>query len=453
MVFNTKKNKKAGNESSLDFQHRRAVDLLKAQSKPEDVNVFQLLRKYKKVVMAISEKYKPTNWLSKNCNNGSSVSFATHVIKLTHSSIDASSFFDAISDQKKSFLTTSNLKNKAIDGAVKGNQFAPIFQFLELECNGIKLAEQLAKDDHIFDCLSDDSVDEQEVAQWISGFKKALTTKKISSHALAKQIFFPTTYNQEQRNQDYHILCNVISSSMAQAIQETLFDDKNKPTRKIAEKNKYSVNVNPKYINRSHLGVTASNHSNASQLNAKRGGKLHLFSSRPPIWQSEIKPPIYKKSLFNDIHNSTITTEIDYLKDFLIRFKKLDISIKNPRRKQHLDRWVNNIIDECLFYVGTIQNLPSGWTKHEQIKLKNSHQYFLDPYRLDEDFQSERQNRDWQSSVCTDFAQWLNYRLRDKEFTPQAEHTRLWKKMLEQPLRDYMEPVEEKIKQMMREAV
>lgn len=455
LVFNTKKNKKAENESSLDFQYRRAIALLKAENKPEGVNAFQILKAYKKEVKAIADKYNPTNWLSKNCSNASSVSFATHVIKLTHSSIDASSLYDSISDQKNSFLTTSTLKDKTIDGAVKGNQFAPIFQFLELECNGAKLAERLAKDDHVFDYFADDTVSREEIERWISGFRNALTTKKISSHALAKQVFFPTNYNQELEKQDYHILCNVISSSMAQAIQESIFDERNKPIQKSVEKNKYSGNVNPKYINRSHLGVTASNHSNASQLNAKRGGKLHLFSARPPTWQSQITPPIYKKSLFSEMHNSAILTEIDYLRDFLIRFKQLGISIKDPKRKRHLDRWVNNIIDEVLFYTGTIQNLPPGWTNNEQIKLKKSHQYLLDPYRIEGEFQSERQNKDWHAICCTDFSHWLNYLLRgkDKQFTPQAEHTRLWKKMLEQPLREYMEPVEESIKQRMREVI
>jgi len=99
--------------------------------------------------------------------------------------------------------------------------------------------------------------------------------------------------------------------------------------------------------------------------------------------------------------------------------------------------------------------LPSGWSRNEGVKLKKSHQYLLDPYRLDDDFQSERQNKDWQVSICNDFAQWLNFRLRgkDRQFTPQTEHTRLWKKMLEDPLREYMEPVEENINQVKKEVV
>ncbi len=455
LVFNSRKNKKEKGESSLAFQHRRAIILLKSEDKPEGVSVFKKLRAYKKTLKFIEEKYEPTYWLSKNCNNATSVSFATHVIKLTHSSIDASSFYDSISSQKDSLLTTSALKHKIVDGAVKGNQFAPIFQFLELECNGVKLAEQLAKEDTLFECLADDTEDSMEVEKWTNGFRNALNTKKISSHALAKQVFFPTKYNDELNEQDYHILCNVISSSMAQTIHEGLFDENDKTTRKLLDKNKYSDSVSSKYINRSLLGVTASNHSNASQLNAKRGGKLHLFSTRPPAWNSQIKPPLYKKSLFSDLNNASIKVEIDYLRDFLIRFKQLDISIKDPKRKRHLDRWVNNLVDEFLFYVGTIQNLPSGWTRNDEIKLKKPHQYLLDPYCLDDEFQSSRQNNDWPAIICTDFAQWLNYRLRgkDRQFTPQAEHTRLWKKMLELPLREYMEPIEQTIKESMRESV
>jgi len=116
---------------------------------------------------------------------------------------------------------------------------------------------------------------------------------------------------------------------------------------------------------------------------------------------------------------------------------------------------VNTIIDEFIFYAGTIQNLPSGWSAMEDIKLKQEHQYFLDPYRSDEEFQAARQCCHWQAVVCADFAQWLNRQLRgkDKQFTPQKEHTRLWKQLLETPLREFMEPIELEVKQSMRKSV
>ncbi len=105
LVFNTRKNKKEESESPLGFQHRRAISLIKTENKPEGLSAFKKLKAYKKTVKFIEEKYNPRNWISKNCSNASSVSFATHVIKLTHSSIDASSFYDSISDQKNSLLT------------------------------------------------------------------------------------------------------------------------------------------------------------------------------------------------------------------------------------------------------------------------------------------------------------------------------------------------------------
>jgi len=90
----------------------------------------------------------------------------------------------------------------------------------------------------------------------------------------------------------------------------------------------------------------------------------------------------------------------------------------------------------------------------EQIKLKEEEQYFLDPYRVDEAFQAKRQSIDWQAIIREDFARWLNRQLRgkDKQFTAKSEHTRLWKKLLEQPLREYMEPIEQEVKQHLRRA-
>ena len=438
-IFDSKKYKKDKQETALAFQQRRAKNLL--LKTPESLNRFQLLKKYVTFQKQIHRKYNPVNWLSKNCANASSVSFATHVIKLTHSKIDSPSIFDEIHEIKDGFVTTSSLKHKAIDGAVAGNQFAPIFQFLELQLNGMKLAEKLTKDNDLLVPFlpPDDEVKEDLLNKWIAGFKQSLNSGNPATHSLAKQTYFPIKGTDKK----YHLLCNVVSSSMAHAIYNKVFDDAQKPIKMAYEKQKYNSEILTIYPKRSHLNVTASNHSNASQLNGKRGGKLHLFSAQPPIWQSQLKPPVNRRSLFDDLYNDTIRTEMDYLRDFLLRFKQLDLSIKDPKRFRHLERWVNNIIDEFLFYVGTIQNLPSGWSEQSPIRLKKAHQYLLDPYREDESFQTALQSMDWQKVIRDDFAAWMNRRLRgkDNQFTLKAEHTRLWKKLLEQPLREHAEQI------------
>ena len=140
--------------------------------------------------------------------------------------------------------------------------------------------------------------------------------------------------------------------------------------------------------------------------------------------------------------------EINYLRDFLLRFERIELSIKNPERRKWIDRWLANIIDEFLFFVGNIQNLPAGWSAVEDIKLKPDHQYLLDPYRKDTAFQTARKGTDWQAVICDDFAHWLNRKLigKDKQFTPQPEHRRMWISLLEQPLREHSEMLDAELK-------
>lgn len=459
-IFDTKRNKKSDKESALSFQRKRAIKVLKIQKKVEGVDLDQKKDEYRKKSNSFKEKYTPHKWLTENAGNAGNVNFATHVIKLTHSKIDTPSLLDSIDKKDDACLTTSTLRTKEIDGAVKGNQFAPIFQFLELELEGMKLSEQLLTNDRIFERFlpfgEGDESTEVMLKEWTKGFRKALGSGTPATHSLAKQVYFPVVDNPNHNNKsNHHLLCNVVSSSLAHAVYENVFDENQKPVKSAREKGKFSPEKLNSFSQRSALSVTASNHSNASQLNAKRGGKLHLFSTQPPIWQTQLKPPIYRKSLFDDFYNSSIKTELDYLRDFLLRFKQLDLSIKDPRRMRHLERWVNNLIDEFLFYVTTIQSLQPGWSIQDGVRLKKKHQYLLDPYRMDEAFQSAKQGSDWQAVIRADFALWLNRRLRgkDNQFTPQKEHTQLWKKLLETPLRELMEPIEIELKQQARESV
>ena len=322
------------------------------------------------------------------------------------------------------------------------------------------MAEHIANDVRAFEAFlpsgKNDEIAEAILKKWAQGFRKALDNGTPATHSLAKQVYFPINEFQSHHDREsYHLLCNVVSSSLAHAVHEKVFDDHQKSISKAKENESFSTNELSKFIQRSTLRVTASNHSNASQLNGRRAGRLHLFSSQPPTWQVQLKPPIYRKSLFNDFYNSVITTELNYLREFLLRFKQIDLSIKDPKRMRHLERWVTNIIDEFLFYVASMQGLPSGWSDSKEAKLREEHQYLLDPYRMDKAFQSARRAKDWETVVCADFAKWLNRKLsgKDKQFTPQKEHARLWKKLLETPLRELMEPIEIELKQRTRDSV
>lgn len=236
---------------------------------------------YAKKCDDIANKYASNSWISKAAHDASSVSFATHVAKLTHSKIDSPSLYDGVASAKINILTTASLADKAIDGAVAGNQFAPVFQFLELALKGNKLAAEFAND--INKALEPFAENSEELAIWNTNFKKALSGDRPSSHSLAKQVYFPVELENTVNPNAYHLLCHMKSSSLAHAVYHNLFDERQKEPKELRNKAKYSGIPTLSFINSARLSVTASNHSNASQLNGKRGGKLHLFplSHRP----------------------------------------------------------------------------------------------------------------------------------------------------------------------------
>ena len=54
--------------------------------------------------------------------------------------------------------------------------------------------------------------------------------------------------------------------------------------------------------NTAKIATVASQPQNVSVLNGKRAGKIHLFSSQPPVWQSQLTAPLTKDQMeINDI--------------------------------------------------------------------------------------------------------------------------------------------------------
>ena len=378
-------------------------------------------------------------WICRAIALGNAVHPATHIAKLTHSSSSGSSIFDRSDEKNHKYITTSSLKNKHIDGAYPNATLSKIVKFFMLNNKDSMLSEEINNGNK--EPLVKFSEDENELVTWMETLKSNLNPTPKSDF-LSKQIYYPVENN-------YHLLAVIKSSSIAQSIFIKNFE---KTTRKNIEKID-SYRVNQRYIEQTYkklisiakVSTTFSKPQNASVLNGARGGKLHLFSCEPPTWQKQLKPPIYYESHFYVITlDKNTQTTLDYLRDFLMRYQFIDLSIKDPERRKWIDKWLNEIIDEVLAYAAEIQNLEAGWTEVENIKLKTAHQYFLDPYRDDKTFQSARKANNWQAVVCQDFAHWLNYKLigKDKKFTPHPFHTRIWIELLEQLLREHNTMIE-----------
>lgn len=383
--------------------------------------------------------HTPKNWFDYYSSKASGVSFSTHVAKITHSSIKAASFFVSYDHcHRQDFFTTDAISKPAIDDAIDNAALTPIASFLKLEMEGMMLGDYLFQKDA--KPLSKFTECKEQLESWRVGFSEVYLVRDVSSHTLLKQVYFPI----DEARKKYHILNNIKSSSLAHELFLEL-------TKKTELTKKYSHEEVNYYINKSKLSLTASSkaHTNVSPLHAKRDGKIYILSCQPPTWQTQIKPPLHKRTMFDEnFFYKNMKEDIDYLRGFLLRFERIDLSIKDPEKKKWVGRWLANIIDEFLFYTGNIQNLTPAWSNEDDIKLKPAHQYLLDPYRQDDVFQSARNSTDWQSVVRADFANWLNRRLigKDKQFTPQAEHHRMWSSLLEQPLREHSETLDMELK-------
>ncbi|MBQ4845245.1 type I-F CRISPR-associated protein Csy1 [Pseudoalteromonas sp. MMG005] len=375
-------------------------------------------------------------WICKVLMQGDGVFPATHIAKLTHSSSCASSIFDRISVRDDSYLTTSSLQSPVIDGAYPNGALSKNVKFLMLDNSGL-LSEEIYQGNS--EPLSSFADDEQELASWMAGFN-AIFNVPLKSDSLAKQVYFPV-------DDGYHLLTLLTSSATCQAIYDRCFS---KDVKKQQEKDgkavkaqTYSDHTYVRTSNTAKIATVASQPQNVSVLNGKRAGKVHLFSSQPPVWQSQLKAPLTKTSYFDDLYPSRASqVNIEFIRDFIIRFNDLSLSIKDPKRKQWLEKWVQSVFDEILDRVSYLHALPAGWSAKSE--LTDEYQCFLDPYRQDQAFQAKRKTIDWQTVVRRDFARWLNRWLvgKDKTFTATTAHRKLWQSFVEQKLRKFESQVQ-----------
>jgi len=382
----------------------------------------------------ISTKYDYTNWLDEKSQDAINVSFATHVVKLTHSSIKgASSVYFNNQDKLPEYLSTSSLKNKPIDVSQTDNKFAPISKFLKLKSGELILADKLLKSD-ISD-LEAFAKDEEQLMQWQKGFLDAFKEKQPASHSLAKQVYYPV-------GDTYHLISPLFSSSLDQVVFEYINHSKFNQTeiRQQKRNNKYHSEIEISYPNIAILKVTASNHGNASPLNGKRGGRRYLFPTMPPQWKTELNPPINQKDMFYGDFNSRAWRAAKSLHQYLLA---LQDKKSNKRIRDNVKNSVNDIIDTLFNYVAEIQNMTghAGWSERA-TNLKESHQLWLDPFRTDDQFQQARKRADWQAEVCYDFGLWLNHKLRHDKMVFEKLDAKSWANILKKRLREFERDLE-----------
>lgn len=387
-----------------------------------------------KSIMALDEKFTPNKWLADAANKASGVVLdVTHIAKLTHSSARASNF-NALAfgvQQPKMLLVSANAVEKLpMDFAYSTAEYAPIAEFLQLDCAGKMLGKILCNNPA---ALKPFAQDDAQLQQWQEQFSLAFNEKTKASHILAKQVYFPLLPAS-----DYYLLTPLASSSLAQVIYDRIWATRQKdmPVRNARTNKTYSPEIDSLYHKTAILKVTQSQPQNVSNLNKDRRGELILFPAIPPQWQTQIKLPIHLKTIFNKQLAAQAKEPLTELKNLLLAIKANKLSV-NLQRKQLIRSHLIEIADRVFDYAAQIQGLKQhiGWSQESQLPAHQ--QYWLDPLRQDEEFQTAKATLDWSSDVVVDFSKWINRHLKHKQLTLGTAHEKQWQKLFTPLLREF----------------
>lgn len=426
------KKKKDKTQSTLEFQQATYKEVLSLLGEFNiSDRIINVVDEYKDALLNINQAHKPNTWLNQWAGKAKDISFATHVGKLTHSSSKSSSIYDETTSINPSYLTTNTLSELVVDTATANAASAPAGEILTLQINGKSLLNYLKENDQTpFEPLSES---QEEIDNWMTGFKQAYDNDKKSSHFLAKQIYFPID------NKNYHLLMPLVSSSMAHALFtrfKDFFSEENTLIREQKKKDKYHDKLAVSYPNRATLNVTGSNHSNASSLNGKRGGKLALLSCRPPKWKSKQQLPLSQTNLFNRQLNFKLSEEIKNLQKLLLIIKSKEVSIKKPAMHKAVVLAVNEIANGLYDEIVRINLLSDekGWTQKSCLPL--SQQLLLEPYRDDDT--AVKSQKQWQAELAEEFSYWLNQQLEHKKLILTPVQQALWREIFKPHLREFI---------------
>lgn len=380
----------------------------------------------------IESKYLPANWLADAAQRAKQIQMVTHALKFTHTDARGSSFYfpEGLLKTKNmvagEVLSTASLKNPSID--VVGNAAAlDVAALLQMEHEGKTLIQYIEQGDS--SPFQPFARDEQQLAEWLEAFKQVLNGNELSSHKLAKQLYFPIADGQ------YHLLAPLYSSSLAHALNSriaaTRYPDEIKLVRKAKKDSKYNATLVVDYPDTAVRTYGGTKPQNVSQLNSSQGGKSFLLSCAPPNWEVMSKPPLGIKSVFSRNHfGYRVRKEVWSLQQYLL--KKVDNDSTKLIRDQRAER-VEQVLDQLVQYAAEIQTLANhgGWSVLPDCKLSRAEQLWLDPHRadLDDSFAAERDRNDWQVVIADQFARWFNSRLKHEKLTMGDTELTEWKKL------------------------
>ncbi|WNO08318.1 type I-F CRISPR-associated protein Csy1 [Teredinibacter sp. KSP-S5-2] len=382
------------------------------------------------------EKFEPRNWLTDAAIRAKQLQFVTHAVKYLHGDAKGSNIYDQQSAAPiDGIVSTQSINNPVLD--ICGNAAAlDVGKLLaQIEHEGKTLIDYVLAGD--IEPLLLIAQNEQQAREWLTGFAQVFENKELASHKLAKQVYWPLAYGDNEEG-EYHLLSPLFASSLAHEVFATRRTQRERQYSKEADI-KADVAENgyqfiPNFAVQTFGGTKPQN---ISQLNSQRGGKNYLLDNRPPIWQQQDKPPLNIQSVFDSLLPSKVYRKAKAahrLKRYLEKVfnKESTFDIREARA-----RGMDEIVDIFLLFAASIHNHPAGWSMSEDCHLPLNEQLWLDPGRvqIDDTFREAMDKKDWQEDIASKFASWLNRTLQSSTLHLGDVEHREWKSLVAQELR------------------
>ncbi len=415
----------------LEAFNKAADKQLSAASAEEKAGLEQQLFEQRR---ELEKKYEVRTWLADAAARAGQISLVTHAVKYFHGDARGSSVYSTVKSDEAAYLTTARLPSPAVD-AVGNSAALDVAKLLQTEHEGDSLLASLKRGD--FSALAALAENEMQAEQWVSGFMQALSDKTLSTHQLAKQLYFPVSDAGE-----YHLLSPLYSSSLAhdlyQRISHARYSEASVAARKARREGHWHSEAVQYFPDLAVQNMGGTKPQNISCLNSARGGKNHLLRCAPPQWQQSLKPPVSHKTFLTAV-SPKVTRVVSDLRRYLHTVYERDNTMEI---RQQRAEYVDELIGMIFSYAAEIQSLTvlQGWSQQEDCVLKAAHQLWLDPLRqrTDPDFKLRREGGEWISEIAEDFAHWLNTRLKqDEKLKVGAVEFREWSVLMRKRLREF----------------
>lgn len=387
----------------------------------------------------LMDAHEPETWVADAARRVGQIQQVTHAIKFTHPDARGTNLEAPGNCNADSLTVGTHTIYENCRSDVVGNAAAlDVYKFLRLEVDGKTLLKRAIEADPALQTAL--SADKNQAEAWMTAFANITSPKDgLASHKLAKQIYWPLG------NSEYHLLAPLFSTSLADAVWNTIRKDRFSETAKAAREACRTGNSHPEgYREYPDIAIQkfgGTKPQNISQLNSERHGENYLLPSCPPTWVSgRVHPPLGVSSVFDGWfgRRKTVRELTRILRDFLVSVQ----AVNNIRVRDKRAELIGYIRDELLQFAAEVHELPGGWSREKNCQLNEDEKCWLDPWRAEDDdiFALMCRLGNWKDTVCKRFGNWLNARLTSTTLPMGENEAREWHSVLDGELRMiYME--------------